>query len=524
MISGLRLRKYQDAQWYACISSQPNNDIKQQSHLASFIPYTTIDISKPFFHTISGMKPILCVANAALVILFLQWLPSLRAQQQQQQQQQDSIAIECDFNNDACPSQFNGICEASTKSRCYQGDCYDCDPCHALHYTGCETCAQYGCRWCPGDAFCSSQPLEAPVWQRIQFLFDAEISSSCAAVEDWVTTCGVPTNTTTTDHANKRVFSDPLYDAMAWAYDLINVAPVWNRGILGQGVRIRVNDNGVDNLHPEFANTNTTPTTTKFDIAASCDNNYRPRNMTRDVHGTAVASLVAGNANNGHCAVGIAPRATLSSCVIHDVQATAPTDLADTIDAKLEHMDISMNSWGVQTCARRSRLPRNLQSQSAQPQQECPFRSDHRLSPCHVCSFSTTSIDHDNGNPDLGLACEAQIVHYCALRYEHDPAACSDYLDLFVQCGYNALTAGQQAALTRGVQQGRDGKGVIYVFSSGNSYAQGGDANFDGWVNTRYTISVGGVGKAGRHASYSTIGAALFVVGPGRSSYELSLT
>jgi hypothetical protein len=44
---------------------------------------------------------------------------------------------------------------------------------------------------------------------------------------DWVNVC---------DTANENVFSDPLYDAMAWSYRSINVEPVWREGIVGNGV------------------------------------------------------------------------------------------------------------------------------------------------------------------------------------------------------------------------------------------------------------------------------------------------
>ena len=434
-------------------------------------------------------------------------------------------ATYCDFNNDPCPTQFNGICESETKADlCGGGDCYDCDPCHQFHMD-CTSCVAGGCWWCPGDAFCSSQVLEDPVWQRIEFLFKTKIMPSCVTENDWISsshksdtcTTGYDNGDDSSSDKNRNVFNDPLYDAMTWSYDLIHVAPVWKRNILGQGIRIRMNDNGIDNQHPEFVN--------HFDIAGSCNDRYRPINLTTDVHGTAVASLVAGAANNGVCAVGIAPEAILSSCV-HNLQATSPGDLAATIVAKLQHMDISINAWGIQTC--RPTVQINVRRQLQQRQslssplpitttseQECIFRNDHPWSPCHICNFFMKDNDDDNDSEDLELSCQVQIIKYCALRYSYDPTACSEYLDLFVKCEYNALIPEEQAALTNGIQNGRDGKGIVYLFASGNSYGTGTDTNFDGWTNSRYTITVGAVGKDGQHASYSTPGAALFVVGPG---------
>jgi len=72
-----------------------------------------------------------------------------------------------------------------------------------------------------------------------------------------------------------------------------------------------------------------------------------------------------------------------------------------------------------------------------------------------------------------------------------------------------------QEAFIQGVTQGRDGKGIVYFFAPSNGYKAGNDVNFEGYANSRFTISVGAVGKDGIHASYSTTGVALFVTGPG---------
>ena len=51
--------------------------------------------------------------------------------------------------------------------------------------------------------------------------------------------------------------------------------------------------------------------------------------------------------------------------------------------------------------------------------------------------------------------------------------------------------------------------------ATGNDRTSGADANMDGYINTRFTISVASVSKTGRHASYSTPGAAVFLTAPG---------
>ena len=37
----------------------------------------------------------------------------------------------------------------------------------------------------------------------------------------------------------------------------------------------------------------------------------------------------------------------------------------------------------------------------------------------------------------------------------------------------------------------------LSVFAAGNDYTYGGDVNFDGIINNRYTVSVGATGKNG---------------------------
>lgn len=99
----------------------------------------------------------------------------------------------------------------------------------------------------------------------------------------------------------------------------------------------------------------------------------------------------------------------------------------------------------------------------------------------------------------------------CCGRNSPNKQSSAEFLDLYIECGYNALSDVGQAALTQGVQQGRNGNGIIYVFASGNENDIYEDVNMEGWLNSRFTIVVGAVGKDGTHASYSTTGAALFI-------------
>lgn len=58
-------------------------------------------------------------------------------------------------------------------------------------------------------------------------------------------------------------------------------------------------------------------------------------------------------------------------------------------------------------------------------------------------------------------------------------------------------------AMLNAVQNGRDGKGSIYVFASGNGAANEDNCNFDGYTNSIYSITVGAVDRKGLHPYYS---------------------
>lgn len=69
-----------------------------------------------------------------------------------------------------------------------------------------------------------------------------------------------------------------------------------------------------------------------------------------------------------------------------------------------------------------------------------------------------------------------------------------------------------QKALLNGVQNGRDGKGSIFVFASGNGGLYHDQCNFDGYTNSIYSITVGAVDYEGKHPEYSETCAANMVV------------
>jgi len=78
-------------------------------------------------------------------------------------------------------------------------------------------------------------------------------------------------------------------------------------------------------------------------------------------------------------------------------------------------------------------------------------------------------------------------------------------------------------ALENGVNQGRFGKGSIYVWAGGNGRRSSDNCNYDGWANSRYTISVGAVDSQGIQSWYSESCSMLVVSAPSSGS-SISIT
>ncbi len=67
-------------------------------------------------------------------------------------------------------------------------------------------------------------------------------------------------------------------------------------------------------------------------------------------------------------------------------------------------------------------------------------------------------------------------------------------------------------AVLNGVQNGRSGKGSIFVFASGNGAGSGDQCNFDGYTNSIYSVTVAAVDHMGKHPYYSEPCAANLIV------------
>lgn len=69
-----------------------------------------------------------------------------------------------------------------------------------------------------------------------------------------------------------------------------------------------------------------------------------------------------------------------------------------------------------------------------------------------------------------------------------------------------------EKAMVNAVQNGRGGKGNIFVFAAGNGAGAGDNCNFDGYTNSIYSITVGAIDRKGKHPYYSEKCSAQLVV------------
>ena len=127
----------------------------------------------------------------------------------------------------------------------------------------------------------------------------------------------------------------------------------------------------------------------------------------------------------------------------------------------------------------------------------------------------------------VGLAYEAKVAGVRILSgpiTDVDEAAALNYgfhhVDIY-SCSWGPPDDGKSMeapsyiihkALVNGVQNGRNGRGSIFVFASGNGALSGDQCNFDGYTNSIYSVTVSAVDYKGLHPYYSEPCAANLVV------------
>lgn len=76
----------------------------------------------------------------------------------------------------------------------------------------------------------------------------------------------------------------------------------------------------------------------------------------------------------------------------------------------------------------------------------------------------------------------------------------------------NGPTGMIEKSFEKGVKEGRKGRGSIFIFATGNGNRVGDNCNFDGYTNSPYTISIGGIDWLNKQGDYSESCSANFAV------------
>ncbi|MDA0812444.1 MAG: S8 family peptidase [Verrucomicrobia bacterium] len=141
----------------------------------------------------------------------------------------------------------------------------------------------------------------------------------------------------------------------------------------------------------------------------------------------------------------------------------------------------------------------------------------------------------DNGIGITGAAPRAQLVGLKILTAdtsEADEAAALGWRTDVIDISNNSWGAPDdgktlhslgpmiRSALAQGVALGRGGRGIIYVWSTGNGRANGDYANYDGFVNAVETIGVGAVNYLGVQAWYSESGSNIVICAPSSNDVD----
>ncbi|KAJ3501521.1 hypothetical protein NLJ89_g9299 [Agrocybe chaxingu] len=122
-----------------------------------------------------------------------------------------------------------------------------------------------------------------------------------------------------------------------------------------------------------------------------------------------------------------------------------------------------------------------------------------------------------------GTRCAGQVVarrnEACGVGIAYDAKAAGDVS--VYSCSWGPRDDGEtmdapsyliRKAVVNGINHGRDGKGSIFVFASGNGGRFGDQCNFDGYTNSIFSVTVGSVDYMGFHPTYSEACAANMIV------------
>lgn len=306
-------------------------------------------------------------------------------------------------------------------------------------------------------------------------------------------------------------------------------------------------------------------------------------------HGAAVTSILAADGTNGFCGTGIAPKSELSFCNFVEGRTAAsvlshgmlPQNTTIDVSMSRETYDVSVNAFAHEGCGAETRgiglhkpEPRDStpsRRRLLRPHETsielCPFENFYNDihnkgdDPCRVCTkadfdfvkginsrdnvFSATKFSSNNKNKDkidnhglqgydptgVSKECAANVRSYCLRNFRSDEALCSEWIEMINHgntCQFKSnVGKDTHRSLEIGAKEGRNGKGVVYIFAAGDSYGNGDNVNYQAYPKSRFVITVGAVkvmeissadeGTVLKpvHATYSTGGSSVFLVAPG---------
>jgi kexin len=142
---------------------------------------------------------------------------------------------------------------------------------------------------------------------------------------------------------NDPAISDPLYSCQ-WHLNSpqwhdINVQPVWEEGIKGEGIGVAVVDDGIYHAHEDLKDN--IAASLNFDYATEGTDIYGPL----DHHGTNVAGMIAARDNEVGVR-GVAPRATVYGYNLLSGFNTTGQNIVDAMTRNMGVTAVSNNSWG----------------------------------------------------------------------------------------------------------------------------------------------------------------------------------
>ncbi|XP_057290604.1 endoprotease bli-like isoform X2 [Hydractinia symbiolongicarpus] len=144
-------------------------------------------------------------------------------------------------------------------------------------------------------------------------------------------------------------FNDPMYSTQWYLTNgVMKIKEAWDEGYNGKDVVISVLDTGLEKTHDEFKK--------RYDASASYNFVSNTTDPTPDYvggskHGTNVAGIVAGEANNGKCGVGVAYGAKIGGVRFIDTSGGSVAQGKDysqnaALSFNRNHIDIYTCAWG----------------------------------------------------------------------------------------------------------------------------------------------------------------------------------